>query len=153
MSSLSEEAKFAGYSKIKFTSICLGMEIAGRKRWMKIDKSQSSLLELFGDGKYQATSFTKNEWKNLVNGGGSLQNNCNRQGFNVRDDYGIMVARIGILGNNDNNCKSTDSYIGFGLWNRQYCAGPYPIYCGNYALCLSKPRNQLKPAIGHILIQ
>ena len=64
--------------------------------------------------------------------GSSLQTNCNREGFNVvtvyGDDYWPKV-RIGIVSNNQYDCYTCDSRIGFGT-------GGYPgnaTSCGNYA--------------------
>jgi len=57
-------------------------------------------------------------WKTLIGSQASLQRNCNKEGFNVA----IGKARIGIVGNNENDCNSCDSRIGFAtghLWKRR----------------------------------
>ena len=60
---------------------------------------------------------TKQEgnWRNLLKGS-RLQPYCNRQGFNniITGSVDVRV-RIGILGNNENNCISPDSAIGIGI--------------------------------------
>ena len=44
-----------------------------------------------------------------------LLNNCNKEGFNAMSDRSDLgKARIGILGNNENDCSTCDSRIGFG---------------------------------------
>ena len=44
-----------------------------------------------------------------------MQTNCNREGFNSVCTQGDnSKARIGILGNEQNNCGTCDSRIGFG---------------------------------------
>jgi len=58
-------------------------------------------------------------------------------------------ARIGILGNNENNCKLCDSRIGFGT-------GGYPgdsNTCGNEARHKTDNGRKHIKAIGYILVQ
>ena len=50
----------------------------------------------------------------LINGA-SLQDYCNMEGFNVQCPRFGGKARIGILSNNQNDCDSCDSVIGFGI--------------------------------------
>ena len=45
-----------------------------------------------------------------------LQRNCNKEGFNVQGST-YRQSRIGIFGNNERNCESCDSVIGFGISN------------------------------------
>ena len=47
----------------------------------------------------------------LINGV-LLQNNCNKEGFNVGS---YRKSRIGILGNNEDDCETCDSIVGFGI--------------------------------------
>ncbi len=44
----------------------------------------------------------------------SLQANCNREGINVRPNTSTEGVRIGIVGNEQNDCSTPDSYIGVG---------------------------------------
>ena len=44
----------------------------------------------------------------------SLQPNCNKEGFNVQCSNN-WKSRIGILGNNEPDCETCDSVIGFGI--------------------------------------
>jgi len=45
-----------------------------------------------------------------------LQNNCNKEGFNSVVNAGTEVkVRIGIIGNEQNDCNSPDSAIGIGI--------------------------------------
>ena len=82
----------------------------------------------------------------------SLQHNCNREGFNAKSDRKQnSKARIGILSNNENECQSCDSRIGFGT-------GGYPDdsnTCGNEALAIYEADNSDKhiKAMGYILVQ
>ena len=75
----------------------------------------------------RATSLGRNTWKKLIGSNASLQLNCNREGFNVMGSVGGSKVRIGIIGNQENDCASPDSRIGFG-------AGGFPTgdpSCGN----------------------
>ena len=69
-----------------------------------------------------------------------LQSHCNREGFNVVSDNGFAgKARIGILGNNENDCVTCDSRTGFGIGGQNNDA----TTCGN----------QGQTAFGYILVQ
>ena len=51
-----------------------------------------------------------------------LQRNCNKEGFNVKVFNHNHKLRIGIVGNNEHDCESCDSLIGFGIeanWSSQ----------------------------------
>ena len=66
-------------------------------------------------------------WKTLIGSQVALQLNCNREGFNSFCNRNTV--RIGIVTNNENDCHTCDSRIGFG-------AGAYPSNsnsCGNAA--------------------
>ena len=84
-------------------------------RFIVINKQASSLYSIIVDGKHQPTQLGRDSWKSLIGSQASLQHNCSREGFNVESDLDHHAkARIGILGNNENDCKWTDSRIGFG---------------------------------------
>ncbi|PFX12675.1 hypothetical protein AWC38_SpisGene23325 [Stylophora pistillata] len=111
----SNETKLPTYWNTPFTRICLGMKIGEEDSFIAIDKPASSLYSLIADGKYRATSLGRNSWKRLIGSRASLQRNCNKEGFNVvctRASH--SKARIGYIGNQESNCGSCDSRIGFG---------------------------------------
>ena len=81
----------------------------------------------------------------------SLQPNCNKEGFNAVCTYsnGPARARIGILGNGENDCVTCDSRIGFGM-------GGLPTNfnsCGNEASSEGDNGAQHLQAMGYILVQ
>ena len=91
------------------------MKIEQQLNFVVINKHADSLHSLIADEEYRATSLGRNTWKTLIGSQGSLQTNCNKEGFNIVSrlrDY--SKARVGILGNDNNDCKSCDSRIGFG---------------------------------------
>jgi hypothetical protein len=107
------EAKLDTYSHSPFTKLCLGLKTSGVTNWMPMEYRASSLYSLVADGKFRETHYGRNIWKNLIRGS-SLQRNCNREGFNV-----LSMARIGIVSNQENDCNSPDSRIGFGTGGNQ----------------------------------
>ena len=111
----SRETKLPTYWETPFSKICLGMKIGQRIMFIVINKQADSLYSLIADGQHRATSLSREKWKSLINPGGSLQPHCNMQGVNaVGAMSDLAKARIGIIGNQENDCNSCDSRIGFG---------------------------------------
>ena len=126
------------------------MKINNQIRFIVINKQANSLYSLIADGQYRNTSLGRDTWKSLIGSEASLQDNCNKEGFNA---YGKHLdhskARIGILGNNENGCDSCDSRIGFGT------GGKYDDNnaCGNEAMYNGDNNDQHIKAMGYILVQ
>jgi len=81
-----------------------------------------------------------------------LQINCNKEGFNaasVRNAY--SKARIGIIANNEKDCDTCDSRIGFGTGGAHDDSNT----CGNEALLGHTSDNGEKhiKTMGYILVQ
>ena len=142
------ETKLPTYWNTPFNKICLGMKIGQQFKSVVIHHQARSLYSLIADGKYRATSLGRNTWKKLIGSRASLQPNCNKEGFNTLCGGGSR-ARIGIVGNNENDCNSCDSRIGFGT------AG-FPDdsnTCGNEATVGGDNGDQHIKAMGYILVQ
>ena len=126
------------------------MKISGQLRFIVIDKEANSLLSLIADGIWRASSLGRNEWKKLIGAQGSLQLNCNKEGFNaVGSSSDQSKARIGYVANQQNDCGSCDSRIGFGT-------GGYPgnsNTCGNVAAHSPDNGDRYINAMGYILVQ
>ena len=94
------------------------MKIPGEEtaNFITLDQSADSLYSLIADGQCRSTSVGRDTWKSLLGSQGSLQRNCNIEGFNaVSGSPNNPKARIGIIVNNeDNEYNSCDSRIGFG---------------------------------------
>ena len=125
----------------------------GQVNSIVINQAANSLYALIADGAEKR--FTKNlgrhTWKKLIGNQASLQRNCNREGFNLKSPNYHSEARIGIISNQENDCASPDSRIGFGT-------GGYPNghnTCGNVASAIHHPDNGGKDirAMGYILVQ
>ena len=146
-----QETKLPSYWSTPFSKICLGMKIGHQMKFIVINKQANSLYSLIADGQYRATSQGRNTWKSLIGSQASLQVNCNKEGFNSASSTGHAKARIGVLGNNENDCASTDSRIGFGTGG----AIDDSNTCGNDCIkgytADNGPKNV--KAIGYILVQ
>ena len=91
------------------------MKIGQEIKFVVLTKHADSLYSLTADGQYRATLLGRHTWKTLIGSAASLQPKCNKEGFNALcGDSGASKARIGILGNEQNHCRSCDSRIGFG---------------------------------------
>ncbi|XP_015771709.1 PREDICTED: neurogenic locus Notch protein-like isoform X4 [Acropora digitifera] len=112
-----DETKMPSFWSTPFTKLCLGMQAAGQEtNWITVSYKASSLHSLMSNNTYHETRVSRGRWKSLV-ADSSLQINCNMEGFNVKPSGGendAAVTRIGILGDNGNNCGSCNSRIGFG---------------------------------------
>ena len=125
------------------------MKIEQQLNFVVINKHADSLHSLIADGEYRVTSLGRNTWKTLIGSQGSLQTNCNKEGFNTVSrlrDY--SKARVGILGNENNDCKTCDSRIGFGT------GGYWDDFntCGNVAMVGGDNGDQHIKAMGFILV-
>ena len=144
------ETKLPSYWNTSFSKICFGMKIRQQIRFIVINKQANSLYSLIADGQYRKTSLGRDTWKSLIGTDASLQGNCNKEGFNaVGDDKRYSKARIGFLGNNENNCASCDSRIGFGT-------GGCPdnsSSCGNEAKYSPDNGEKRIKTTGYILVQ
>ena len=126
------------------------MKISGQLRFIVINKRANSLHSLIADGILRASSLGRNEWKKLIGARGSLQLNCNKEGFNaVCSSSYHSKARIGYVANDHNHCDSCDSRIGFGT-------GGSPgnsTTCGNVAAYSPDNGDRYIKAMGYILVQ
>ena len=82
--------------------------------WILVNYTATSLYSVIADGNYSETNVGRAEWMTLINGA-SLQQNCNKEGFNAECSIYQRKSRIGILGNNGENCKYCNTVIGFGI--------------------------------------
>ena len=138
------------YWKTPFLKICLGMRVGQQTNFIVMNRYANSLFSLIADGNYRASYLGRNMWKTLVGSRASLQRRCNQEGFNIVSTRSFYSkARIGILGNNQNNCRTSDSRIGFGT-------GGHPDdgnTCGNEATTRGDNGDQHIKAMGYILVQ
>ena len=129
------------------------MKYRGQVRAFSFSYPASSLYDLIADGNYRQTHIGRSQWKQLIQGS-TLQPNCNREGFNVFHGK-YNEVRLGLVGNNENDCKTPDTFIGLGGDDRYYC-GPSKSRntAGNLGQC-ARPHNGNKNivAMGYILVR
>ena len=145
------ETKLPTYWNIPFNKICLGMKVDQQFKSVVINYQARSLYSLIADDKYRTISpLGRETWKTLIGSQASLQRNCNKEGFNVLIGSGHQSkARIGIVANNENDCRSCDSRIGFGTGGNYDDSNT----CGNEATYDADNGNQHIKAMGYILVQ
>jgi len=144
------QTKLPTYWNTPFSKICLGMKIGHQIKFMVVNRHANSLYSLIADGQYRSISLGRNTWKTLIGSQSSLQTNCNEEGFNAAGSaQGSSKARIGFLGNNENDCVTTDSRIGFGTGGYHDDSNT----CGNEAHSSSDNGGKHIKAMGYILVQ
>ena len=147
----SQEAKLPSYWNTSFSKICLGMKINDNQpKFIVINQQANSLYSLIADGQYRNTLLGRDTWKSLIGSKASLQYNCNKEGFNaVGDSSGHSKARIGIISNNQDNCATCDSRIGFGTGGMHDNTNS----CGNEATRNSDNGDKHIKTMGYIMVQ
>ena len=126
------------------------MKINNQINFIKITESASSLYSLIADGQHRNTSLGRDKWKSLIGSEASLQYNCNKEGFNaVSGRPRLSKARIGILGNEQDDCFTCDSRIGFGTGGKHDNNNT----CGNEASAKGDNGNKHIKVMGYILVQ
>lgn len=125
-------------------------------RFIVIEQEAKSLYKLIAGEVYLKTDLGRDEWKKLVGPQASLQNNCEKEGFNVKGDIRhryLSRARIGIIGDQENNCNSPDSRIGFGTRGEGLPSKYGENTCGNEAHWSSDNGDTSIRTMGYILVQ
>ena len=146
----SQETKLPSYWNTSFSKICLGMKIGQQIKFIVINKQANSLYSLIADGQYRSTSLGRDTWKSLIGSEASLQKNCNKEGFNaVGGKPSDSKARIGIISNQQDDCASCDSRIGFGTGGKHDNSNS----CGNEATHKSDNGDKHMKTMGYILVQ
>ena len=140
-----QETKCPVFWNAKLTRLCVGMRTNKFISWVTINHTASSLLAVFKGG-YQPTNLGRAKWFSLVPNP-ALQKYCNKEGFNF-GRYKWQIIRLGILGNQEEDCYTPDSFVGFGS------SFDESISCGNYAGYNNDNGGDRKTkSFGYILVQ
>ena len=135
------------------------MKVHNDLRFVLIRSAANSLFDLIAYGNYRPTHLGRETWRSLI-AHSSLQKKCNKEGFNVVGTADIFHARvrIGLIANQEHDCHSPDSFIGFGgpgPDRRRHCHVRNVINtCGNSATDCH-PDNGVKEvqAMGYIFVR
>jgi hypothetical protein len=151
------EAKLDVFNVVPFTEILVIMEypVPGTSRSLVIEHDADNLLSVFGPDVYLAFDELAGRaaWKTLMGPTSSLQLNCNREGFNANGGgAGASRARIGIIGNQEGDCNSPDSFIGVGTQNSPCFGGTVPSV-GNSAGCSPDNGDKHLPAFAWVFVR
>ncbi len=120
---VNENAKFAAFVNLSGTHIrgckgakgpCITADMSGTKTPHK----------LFNEG-FKAKSMSKSQLISMF-GNDPGQPNCNRSGIN--GDIKYTGYRLGLAGNNENDCNTSDASWGWGVWGRSNSG--YGCGCG-----------------------
>jgi len=126
------------------------MKIGQQIKFVVVSKQANSLHSLIADRKFRATSLGRNTWKSLVGTQASLKRNCFKKGLNVEcSSTSHSKARVGILGNDQNDCGTCNSRIGFGVGGKHNDTHT----CGNQARYSADNGDKMMKAMGYILVQ
>eukprot|EP00118_Oscarella_pearsei_P025261 m.307853 g.307853 ORF g.307853 m.307853 type:complete len:253 (+) comp42938_c0_seq1:142-900(+) len=120
-----EEAKLAPYGCLPWNSMIVGMKQKPEDKMNEVRiwvPDRDSLKAVISPGEYVETKSGRDAWKQLVDGS-SLQSNCNKEGFNIESTRSV---RIGIIGNEQEDCQTPDSHIGIGSKGDNWRLGRVP---------------------------
>ncbi len=104
-------ARLAGYTTLGVSQVRVTLVSAGQPRSLVLPAKAANLRALLTGAAVKTTASVL-QWEALLPKG-SLQDHCLLQGFHVAAPNGVKV-RIGILGNNEKDCGSVDSWLGVG---------------------------------------
>ena len=141
-----EDAKYPAFNSQRFDSICVGLKNSdtGITKWLPLfNVAASSLREIFARGESIVTNVGRSNWTALMDNP-RMQEKCNTDGLNMKTESGIVV-RVGFMANNQDDCASSDSYVGIGI-SRIF----YPSVSAGYVGF--SPRTGTS-AMGYILIK
>ena len=138
--------------------MCLGMAVDDTLRFvlLSLNETASSLYKLIKEKKDLRTNLGINKWKSLIENS-SLQIHMCKEGFNLqRESFCKECSRVrlGITGDEWSDCKTPDSYIGFGGQGSSTCGTPTPklVSCGNLVRCRVGSEKEIH-AFGYILVR
>ena len=130
------------------------MKVNNVTKWIVINHQQSPLFNVIKGGE-KNKNVERNKWLSLMDDS-RLQQHCNKKGFNINslssDSNAHLKVRIGIIANNEDNCDSCESCIGFGTLVRGCDGEIRKTTCGNIGIC-GQLDNKNTAAFGYIFVQ
>lgn len=111
-------AKLASFWSLPLQQVRIGMRPVakdgkiGPLHWLVLNVTAPSLRDVFASAEPTHTEAGIFDWETLLPDA-SLQAHCHAEGLNMQSGGGAAV-RVGILGNNEDDCISVDSWLGVG---------------------------------------
>ena len=146
-----KQALLQSYWTVPFTEVRVGMRTGKDLRWATVKHVASSLHGVLSANKPAPTTLGLAGWKSLISSA-SLQLACHLEGFNVAPNAGGARVRIGIIGNNENNCASPDSWLGIG-GNQTQCGQKNANTAGNIACHGPNAGGRKTRSFGYVLVR
>jgi hypothetical protein len=151
----STEGKFQSFVSMPISDVLLGIRdlpSSGPTRYLRIPVNAANLRELFS-GPFVPTTSGRSAWRQLMPNG-SLQYNCNSEGFNNKAG-GKMHLRLGIISDERTNCYDPNSFIGIGYASDySWCTIPKTkTACGNVCSCVGDNGKLDSPAFATLYVR
>jgi hypothetical protein len=145
-------AKFRGFFSLPFQQLRVGM-VDGSPRYLVVPVATTNVgpLNAIFAGGPRATTVGRTAWRSLV-GSPSLQPFCNAEGFNMVSGGDYQAVRLGIVTNQENDCGTSDSRLGFGgQYNR--CGSGADVSSGNVSTCGGDNGDRDNAFFGYIFVR
>ncbi len=154
------EAKLQGWNALPFDDVMVGVEYMiddnqnpPTMNYVVLPTASTSMFDLMSPNTPVMTNIGRDAWKGII-AGGSLQPNCNQEGFNIlqpNPNPNHHSVRIGIIGNNEADCNTTDSRIGIGGVGTACSTLADPV--GNFAGCGGDEGDKNLTAFGAVFVR
>jgi hypothetical protein len=145
--------KTTAFGWMPVQQLAVALRFKGTWRWLNVGALPTGaagqpLAKLFAGGKHAPSQLSVHAWRSLLPAA-SLQVNCLAQGVNVAVGGGAKV-RIGIVGNNEDDCNSNDSWLGLGGAN---ACGNGKVSAGNVACWYPDAYDGADAAFGYVFVR
>lgn len=149
-------AKLASFWTMPLTELRVGLRRidkdtqADELHWIVLPLSAPSLRAAFAIEKATPSTLGLFAWESLLSDA-SLQPFCLDEGINVQTSSGAAV-RVGIVGNNEADCGSVDSWLGLG-GRANICGNPGTPTTGNLACWNPDHGDRTAPRWGYLMVR
>jgi hypothetical protein len=143
------------YESVAFSALLIQMQsstnLASLVHSLQVTASGSSLDSVISPNTYVSTSAGPAAWESLMDNG-SLQPNCNMEGFNV-NPAGSNRIRIGIVTNNESDCSTPDSRLGVGGDGSNCTYSPGAAASGDVCGCGCDNGDEIAPTFAWVFVR
>ena len=122
--------RLPGYASLPLQTARIAFFDDGKTRWLSVPLVGASLHAVLNGKAATITELGAPAWQSLL-AKPALQPSCHKEGALPNHGAGGQKLRLGILGNNENDCATPDSWIGLG--GQPDACGKAGIVAGNVA--------------------